>query len=309
MKISAPPRAASPGIKTDVGTLLTRALLELRVWVSPELNPFVGQSRRLDARRARWPLAMIFVVVLWGAGMALDWAWWNDRLWMRPQFAARPWADDAARLWIGVTLLVSWTWARVRDSETLRVEVIKGRMEPIQLAPLGAVSRAWKWSAPNFLAAALIAGTMLPAVAWGYGSFLSGRDVMGLGVWLLILLWGTPNWSPAAWKMQAQTTKSGLGRSNAGRAKLGDGFVLPPDLAVSARGWSSSSSFGFLLPLLLMRAFGAGIGASAAASYWTACPRICARARSRFGLTGRSSRRAGCAKPSHFSRFLWRQFG
>lgn len=241
-----------------------RAWAELRAWVSPELNPFVGQTRRLDARRARWPLVMLLIVGLWCVAMSGHWAWAND------QKTARPWADDAARLWIGITIVVSWGWARLRDAETLRSEVIKGRMEPIQLAPLGAVPRAWKWSAPNFLAAVLVALTMLPALAWGWGSFLSARDLLGLGVWLLIGLWSTPNWSPAAWRMQV--AKTGARQSTARGAKAGDGFVLPPDLAVGARGWGALASFGFLIPLVLMRVGSAGIGASMALGYWNGLP-------------------------------------
>lgn len=231
---------------------------ELRAWSSPLVNPFLGQSLRQDSRRASWPLALLFVALVWAIVISGHW------LAVSRLRVPRDAASDVALVWIGATLVVSWCWKILRDAELLRLEVVKGRMEPIQLAPLSATRRAWLWSAPNSLSAALIGVVALPAIAWGAGGgLLDARDVLGLALWALFLLWGLPNWSPAAWRMQLE--------KSAPRRKGGnDGFVLPPDLAVNARGWLGGASLLGWLPLLALSRI--GIGSNVASSYWDGLP-------------------------------------
>ena len=49
-----------------------------REWSSPSLNPFLGQSRRKDARSARWVFTLIFIVIIWLAAMGAALAWASE---------------------------------------------------------------------------------------------------------------------------------------------------------------------------------------------------------------------------------------
>ena len=250
--------------------LLARARHELHAWASPLVNPFVAQSRRVEARGVRWLLTLLFIVAIWGAAMTLLYFWAQD------ERVERNFADDGARGWIIVVWSVSWIMARLRDSELLRQEVIKGRFEPIQLMPLSATRRAWLWSAPNSQWGLLLSATMLPAIAWGLGGgLLAFREALLLIFLVTISQWSVPIWSPLAWRMQTvkpdakQAALQGLGGGKA--AKLGDGFVLPPDLAVSARGWGGG--LGLMAPFWLAIQFGArGILSAIVVGYWSGLP-------------------------------------
>ena len=251
--------------------LLARVRHELRVWSSPQLNPFLAQARRIDARGVRWMLTMIFIVVLWLGAMG------GAMYWAKGEGRTRDFASDGARLWIGIVWLVAFFMERVRDSELLRQEVIKGRFEPIQLTPLASTRRAWLWSAPNSLWGLLLCATMLPAIAWSLGSLLSLSEALLLIALVVMTMWSVPLWSPLAWRMQTTkatpTEKPTLQSLTGGgaKAKMGDGFVLPPDLAVNARGWGGGLGLG--APIWLMAQFGmGGLLGGVALTYWRGLP-------------------------------------
>ena len=243
----------------------------LRDWSSPLVNPFLAQSRRVDARGARWPLALVFIAALWLFAMIAD------VLLLDTIGPSRDFARDGARLWIGITWVVAFVMARLRDSELLRQEVLKGRFEPIQLLPMAATRRAWLWSAPNSLWGLLVVSTMLPAIAWSVGDWLEPREALLLIILVILTMWSVPLWTPGAWRMQANKTddsdKNSLKalRSNTRRAKMSDGLVLPPDLAVDARGWGGG--IGLTGPIWLMAQFGLrGIALGVAQAYWQGLP-------------------------------------
>lgn len=214
----------------------------LHNWASPLVNPFLAQSRRVDARGMRWVFTLIFIVIVWLAAMGAALAW------AREARQNRNWADTGAILWIGVVWFVAWFATRARDSELLRGEVIKGRFEPIQLTPLSATQRAWLWSAPNTQAGFLLVATMLPALAWCLGNVFEWHEALLLILLVTLSLWSTPTWAPTVWRVQgarpAPTGKDALKMAGNGKgnAKIGDGFVLPPDLAVSARAVGAADS-------------------------------------------------------------------
>lgn len=243
----------------------------LRDWASPLVNPFLAQSRRVDARGARWPLALIFIALLWLFAMVAD------VLLLGEIGERRDFARDGARLWIGITWLVAFVMARLRDSELLRNEVLKGRFEPIQLMPMTATRRAWLWSAPNSLWGFLVAATMLPAIAWSVGDWLEPREALLLITLVILTMWSVPLWTPTVWRMQTtkpdEADKNSLKalKSNTRKAKMSDGFVLPPDLAVDARGWGGG--IGLTAPIWLMAQFGmAGLALGVAKAYWEGLP-------------------------------------
>ena len=254
-------------------SLFARARHELRVWSSPLSNPFLAQARRVDARGVRWLLSMLFIAGFWAAMLVGITLITTDR-WGEP----RDRAANAVRLWIGVVWVLSFFLARVRDGELLRQEVVKGRFEPLQLLPLSSTRRAWLWSASNSLWGLLLAATMLPAIAWGLGGgLLEGREALLLILLVLLTLWNVPTWAPVAWRIQsakpAETAKDNLKAlgGNGARAKVGDGFVLPPDLAVSARGWGGGLSL--TAPIWFMAQFGLrGVLGGIALSYWNGLP-------------------------------------
>ena len=254
-------------------TTLDGVRAQWQAWSSPVLNPFLAQARRIDARGARWFFTLIFIVMLWLAAMGAALAW------TRATRRERDWADTGALLWIGIVWIVAWFVERVRDGELLRQEVIKGRFEPLQLLPLSSTQRAWLWSAPNSLWGLLLCAAMLPAIAWGLGSGLFEWREAGLLILVVTLsLWSTPSWAPTAWRVQgakpAPTGKDALKltTNNAGaKNKVGDGLVLPPDLAVNARGWGG----GVVLasPIWLMAQFGmTGVAIGVARAYWAGLP-------------------------------------
>ena len=258
-------RASSPK------TAFSRARASLRDWASPLANPFLAQSRRIDARGMRWPLALLFIVTLWGCAMVAVYFW---GLATRRE---RDLANDGALLWIGLVWLVSWVMARLRDSELIRNEVLKGRLEPIQLTPMTATRRAWLWSAPNSLWGLLVCATMLPAIFWGLGGLLELREALLLVFVVILSQWSVPLWTPNAWRMQAakpaETDKNPLKEltANSRKAKRSDGLILPPELAISARGWGSG--VGLTGPIWLMGQFGmAGVALGAAKTYWEGLP-------------------------------------
>ena len=243
----------------------------LRDWASPLANPFLAQARRIDARGARWPLALVFIAVLWVSAMIADVLLFDE---LKQQ---RDLARDGARLWIGVTWVVAFVMARLRDSELLRQEVLKGRFEPIQLMPMSSARRAWLWSAPNSLWGMLVAATMLPAIAWSVGDWLEAREALALIFLVVLTMWSVPLWTPAAWRMQtarpegADKSSFKLVTANTRRAKINDGFVLPPDLAVDARGWGGG--IGLTAPIWLAAQFGmAGLAIGVARAYWAGLP-------------------------------------
>ena len=253
---------------------LSQGRRALRAWASPLLNPFLAQSRRVDARGMRWVFTLIFIVIVWlgalGAAMA----------WASATRQSRNWADTAALLWIGIVWFIAWFTTRARDSELLRQEVIKGRFEPIQLTPFSSTQRAWLWSAPGTLSGLLLCATMLPALAWLVGGVFEAREAGLLVVVVTLSLWNTPTWAPRAWRVQGAKTAAPTGKdafkltnSNNGnaRAKVGDGFVLPPDLAVNARGWGGG--LGLTAPVYFMAQFGmAGVAIGIARDYWQGLP-------------------------------------
>lgn len=257
---------------------LSRAHRELRAWASPLINPFLAQARRVDARGARWLFTLVFIVIIWLAAMGAALAWASET------GHPRDWADTGALLWIGIVWVVAWFVERVRDSELLRQEVIKGRFEPLQLLPLSSTQRAWLWSAPNTQAGLLLCAAMLPAIAWGLGGGLFEWREAGLLIIVVTLsLWSTPSWAPTAWRVggakPAPTGKDALkmvgnnmAANNGGaKNKVGDGLVLPPDLAVNARGWGGG--LGLTAPIWLMAQFGmAGVAIGVARAYWTGLP-------------------------------------
>ncbi len=241
-------------------------------WASPLINPFLAQSRRVDARGAQWVFRLIFIVIVWlgamGAALALA----------RETNQTRDWAATGALLWIAIVWIISWAMTLARNSELLRQEVIKGRFEPIQLTPLSATQRAWLWSAPGTLSGLLLCATMLPALAWLVGGVFEWHEAGLLVLIMALSLWGTPLWAPTAWRVQgakpAPTGKDALklttNNGNA-RAKIGDGFVLPPDLAVNARGWGGG--IGLTAPVYFMAQFGmAGVAVGIARDYWQGLP-------------------------------------
>ena len=255
-----------------------RARDALQVWSSPALNPFLASARRIDARGARWVFTLISIVMLWLAAMGAALAWASET-------GRQPdWANTAALVWIGIVWVVAWLVERVRDSELLRQEVVKGRFEPLQLLPLSSTQRAWLWSAPNSLWSLLLCAAMLPAIAWGLGGGLFEWHEAALLITVVTLsLWSTPSWLPTAWRVQgakpAPTGKDALkmvgnnmaGNNGAARNRVGDGFVLPPDLAVNARGWSGG--LGLTAPVWLMAQFGmTGVAIGAVRDYWTGLP-------------------------------------
>ena len=244
----------------------------LREWAIPRLNPFLAQSRRIEARGAQWSLRLLLITFFWACAMGAAWAW------ARESGQARDWAETGALLWIAIVWIVSWSMTRARDAELLRVEVIKGRFEPLQLTPLAATERAWLWSAPNTMSGFLLAASMLPALAWCAGALFEWREAGSLVLVIILSLWSTPAWAPTAWRVQGAKPAT-MGRdalnltaNNGGaRAKVGDGFVLPPDLAVNARGWGG----GLVLvsPIWLMAQLGmAGVAVGAARVYWQGLP-------------------------------------
>ncbi len=251
---------------------LTGARDGLRDWASPRINPFLAQARRVDARGARWPLALLFIVLLWFCGMAADAVLPGEI------GQGRDFATDGARLWIAIVWVTAFVMARLRDSELLRTEVIKGRFEPLQLMPLSATRRAWLWSAPNSLWGLLLCATMLPAIAWALGSWLEPREALLLIALVMLTQWSVPLWSPLAWRMQATGKSDNTEKNpfkemsaNSRKAKMRDGFTLPPDLAVGARGWGGG--VGLMAPLWLMLQFGmAGLVIGVARAYWTGLP-------------------------------------
>ena len=247
------------------------AFQQLRDWASPLVNPFLAQVRRVDARGAQWSCRLLFIVILWlgamGAAMALA----------SEMRQTRDWANDGALLWIGIVWVISGAMTLARNSELLRQEVIKGRFEAIQLTPLSSTQRAWLWSAPGTLSGFLLAATMLPALAWLVGGVFEWREAGLLIVVVALSLWGLPTWAPTAWRVQgAKTPTTGkdalkMTSSNTGKAKVGDGFVLPPDLAVNARGWGGG--IGLTAPIWLMAQFGmASVAIGAARTYWQGLP-------------------------------------
>ena len=244
----------------------------LRDWASPLINPFLAQSRRVDARGARWVFTLIFIVIIWLCAMGAAFLLASET--RQP----RDWANTGALLWIGIVWVIAWFVERVRDSELLRQEVIKGRFEPLQLLPISSTQRAWLWSAPNSLWAMLLCAAMLPAIAWGLGGGLFEWREAGLLILVVTLsLWGTPLWAPTAWRVAgakpATTGKDALKLTSNGNAKnrVGDGFVLPPDLAVNARGWGGGLSL--TAPIWFMAQFGmAGIALGVARAYWAGLP-------------------------------------
>ena len=244
----------------------------LRDWASPRINPFLAQARRVDARGAQWNWRLLFIVILWLGAMGTAFALSSE---MRQ---TRDWADTGALLWIAIVWIISWVMALARNSELLRVEVIKGRFEPIQLTPLSSTQRAWLWSAPGTLAGLLLVATMLPALAWLLGGVFEWREAGLLVLVVTLSLWGTPTWAPTAWRVQgakpAPTGKDAFKlTANTGnaKAKISDGFTLPPDLAVSARGWGGG--IGLTAPIWLMAQFGmAGVAIGVARDYWQGLP-------------------------------------
>ena len=119
--------------------------------------------------------------------------------------------------------------ARLRDAALLRLEVIKGRFEALQLLPLDSARRAWLWCAPNSLAGLTVGAAGLPAVLWGLGSgVLTARDALGLLLLGLMLIWGAPLWRPSLWQMQTEK-RAVSGTDIWNRAAKSDGFVAPGD--------------------------------------------------------------------------------
>ena len=252
---------------------LRRARIALRDWSSPLVNPFLAQSRRIDARGVRWPLTLLFIVALWFCAL------FAVQVFLRATRQQRDAANDGALLWIGIVWIVSWIMARLRDSELIRNEVLKGRFEPIQLLPISATRRAWLWSAPNSLWGILLAATMLPAVFWALGGGLMElREALLLIFLVVFSQWSVPLWTPTAWRMQtAKANESdknpfkGLAMGNSRKAKMSDGLLLPPELAVSARGWGGG--IGLMAPIWLMGQLGmAGAALGAAKTYWDGLP-------------------------------------
>ena len=256
---------------------LAHARQQLRNWASPLANPFLAQSRRVDARGARWVFALVFIAILWlfamGAALALA----------RETNRQPDWANTGALVWIGIVWVIAWGLERVRDSELLRQEIIKGRFEPLQLLPISSTQRAWLWSAPNSLWGLTLCAAMLPAIAWGLGGGLFEWREAALLIFIVTLsLWSAPSWAPTAWRVAgakpAPTGKDALkmvgnNMANSGNAKnrIGDGFVLPPDLAVNARGWGGGLSL--TAPVWFMAQFGmAGMALGVARAYWAGLP-------------------------------------
>lgn len=251
---------------------LSHGRRELREWASPLVNPFLAQSRRVDARGMRWVFTLIFIVIIWLCAMGAALAWASETR------QTRNWADIGALLWIAVVWFVAWFATRARDGELLRQEVIKGRFEPIQLTPLASTQRAWMWSAPGTLSGMLLCATMLPAIAWCLGDLFEWHEALLLVLLVTLSLWGTPSWAPRAWRVQgakpAPTGKDAFkltSNNGSAKAKIGDGFVLPPDLAVNARGWGGG--LGLTAPIWMMAQFGmAGVAIGIARNYWQGLP-------------------------------------
>ncbi len=205
--------------------------------------------------------------------------WWASNTNRQRDFAA-----DGARLWIGLVWVVAFFVTRMRDGESLRQEVIKGRIEALQLLPFSSTQRAWLWSAPGTLWGLLLCATMLPALAWGLGSgIFEWREALLLILVVTMTQWSTPMWAPLAWKLQANKTAKkptdakealksyGVNNNGTAKSKINDGFVLPPDLAVNARGWGGGLSL--TAPVYFSMQFGmGGILLAAARLYWQELP-------------------------------------
>ena len=262
----------SPPTPPSFRSRFNRARVLSVEWSSPNLNPFLGQTRRIDARGVRWVFTLIFIVIIWLATMGVVLFWANETR------RGRNWADTGALLWIGIVWVITWLTKSMRDNELLRQEVIKGRFEPLQLLPLSSTKRAWLWSAPNSLWGLLLCATMLPAIAWGLGGGLFEWREAGLLITVVMFsLWSTPSWSPVAWRVQgarpASTGKDAFKLTSANRtqSKIGDGLVLPPDLAVNARGWSGG--IGLAAPIWsITQSSMAGVTIGVARAYWLGLP-------------------------------------
>ena len=226
--------------------------MELRVWVSPIHNPFVGQARRAAARGQTLWRVPIVMACLWALPMLIDWLASFDN--------ERDLANDGALFWIGIALFVAFIGRLLRCEALLRIEIIKGRFEPLQLMPIPAARRAWLWCAPATLFALLTCALAVPALMWGLGGGLfTLSDAIGLALLALMLSWGRPLWRPKMWRGQ-------IAKNNADAANRSDGFEAPPAPPGDGALWLACGAVVGLTVLI------AGAGSAAPLAYWEGLP-------------------------------------
>ena len=228
-----------------------RARAELKVWVSPVGNPFVGQFYRGAGRgKSLWRVPVV-IAFLWALPMLLDW--------LAAPNAERDLANDGALYWIGIAFVVAFIGRLLRCEAMLRIEILKHRFEPLQLMPLDAARRAWLWSAPPTLFALLTCALTLPALAWGLGDgLLTFSDALGLIMLALMLSWGRPAWRPTMWRGQLEKSANAGNRS--------DGFIAPP-AAPGQTGWGWLGVF-----LVGVGLAASGVGWQLPLAYWQGLP-------------------------------------
>ena len=235
-----------------------RLWAELQAWRSPLENPFVGQARHLETRGALLFKSLVILACLSAAALFGAWL-----IYGAPARPDRDFERMGVGLLLGMALLAGLVLGRARDAALLRLEVIKGRFEALQLLPMDAARRAWFWSAPNSLAALTVCATGLPALFWGLGGgIIEWRDALGLAIWALIGCWGAPVWRPALWQMRAEKGAA-TGTDIWNSAAKSDGFVAPG--GAGAMGVGSVFFAGWIL-------LQSGVLGAAPLAYWNGLP-------------------------------------
>ena len=241
------------------------ALAELKQWISPHFNPFVGQMRATESRgKSLWRLPLI-TAMIWAVAMLFDWSAYPSE----PHDFAR----DGALLWIGLVFIAAFCGRLLRCAAMLRIEIIKHRFEPLQLLPIESARRAWLLCAPPTLFALSTCALALPALMWGLGGGLfDASDALGLIFVALLISWGRPLWRPTMWR--GQLTKNAVEIGN-----RSDGFRAPPAPPGDAGLWRGA---GIVLVAALLFA---GIALTPLAAYGAGLPAYLLATASEFYLT------------------------
>lgn len=212
-------------VRTTPRELWTRGIAALRVWLSPEDNPFLNKALRVEARHHRPLMSALIVTLLWVFACATIWQSWqylqfqiannegwsrhsyeNIETWLLAVFGHHPVGWFAlATAWISAC--ATFYAARTRAGFLLRQELLRSTLAQLQQLPIAEERWVWLMAAHPFAVGVLLGALGLPiyllAVFTGQWSWL---DVAGLFLLFLFLSLAAPAWTPALWQ---QSVKGG----------------------------------------------------------------------------------------------------
>lgn len=224
LPLQAARRVARAKLLGPARRLLWRGAAAVRVWLSPDDNPFLRRALRVEGRRHK-PLltlagAMLLASFLIAAGWWLAGLWSANPRWMRdlsdgdwsvlrPRPLPLQFPPALGGDLIGFTAILTVAacayaamWAsRARAAFLLRQEMLRSTLDQLQLMPIAEERWVWMMSAHPMMLSLLIGLGGLPvyllAVLTGQWSFL---DIIGLALVFAAIGHVAPMWQPLAWK-------------------------------------------------------------------------------------------------------------